>query len=97
MTGLLEIGKFLRRQSVSIFEQLRMRCIKLGSLVVCSRVPQVNFVRKHFVGKQTMRKSVNTHLTVLLFKSRAGFYTTLLAVRKLCSTLITKRVKLLNF
>ena len=68
-TGSLEIGKSLRRQSVSpgnnqncrsqFSEQLRMRLIKLGSSVGCSRVPQVHFVRK-----QTMFKSVNTHLTV---------------------------------
>ena len=36
-----------------------MRCIKLGSAVGCWRVSQVHFVRK-----QTMCKSVNTHLTV---------------------------------
>ena len=44
-TGSLEIRKFLQRQSVSIkfFKQLRMCCIKLGSSVGCSRVPQVNF------------------------------------------------------
>ena len=31
-----------------------MRCIQLGSAVGCSRVPQVHFVRKHFVRKQTI-------------------------------------------
>ena len=64
MTGSLEIGKFLRRQSVSIFRELRMRCIQLGSSVGCSRVPQVHFVRKHFVRKQTMCKSFYTYLTI---------------------------------
>ena len=41
-----------------------MRCIQLGSSVGCSRVPQVYFVRKHFVRKQTMCKSLYTYLTV---------------------------------
>ena len=59
MTGLLEIGN--RSQ---FFEQLRMRCIQLGSSVGCLRVPQVHFVRKHFVRKQAMCKSVYTFLTV---------------------------------
>ena len=36
-----------------------MRCIQLGSLVGCVRVPQVHFVRK-----QTMCKSLYTYLTV---------------------------------
>ena len=31
MTGSLEMGKFLQKQSVLIFEQLRMRCISLVS------------------------------------------------------------------
>ena len=63
-----------------------MRWIKLGSSVGCPSVPQVHFARKHFVRKQTMCKSVNIHLTVCFaFKSRAGFYTTLLTTRELCS------------
>ena len=41
-----------------------MRCIQLGSSVGCSRVPQVHFVRKHFVRKQTMCKSLYTYLTI---------------------------------
>ena len=41
-----------------------MRCIQLGSLVGCSRVPQVYFVRKHFVRKQAMCKSLYTYLTI---------------------------------
>ena len=41
-----------------------MRCIQLGSSVGCSRVPQVHFVRKHFVRKETMCKSLYTYLTV---------------------------------
>ena len=41
-----------------------MRCIQLGSSVGCSRVPQVHFVRKHFVRKQTMCKSLHMYLTV---------------------------------
>ena len=41
-----------------------MRCIQLGSSVGCSRVPQVNFVRKHFVRKQTMCKSLYMYLTI---------------------------------
>ena len=41
-----------------------MRCIQLGSSVGCSRVPQVHFVRKHFVPKQTMCKSLYTYLTI---------------------------------
>ena len=60
-TGSLEIGTFLRRQSVSIFGQLHMRCIKLGSSVSCAKVPLVHFVRKRFVRKQTMCKSVYTY------------------------------------
>ena len=35
-----------------------------GSSVGCSRVPQVHFVRKHFVRKQTMCKSLYTYLTI---------------------------------
>ena len=38
--------------------------IQLGSSVGCSRVPQVHFVRKHFVRKQTMCKSLYTYLTI---------------------------------
>ena len=41
-----------------------MRCIQLGSSVGCSRVPQVHFVRKHFVRKQTMCKSLYRYLTI---------------------------------
>ena len=41
-----------------------MRCIQLGSSVGCSRVPQVHFVRKGFVRKQTMCKSFYTYLTI---------------------------------
>ena len=41
-----------------------MRCIQLGSSVGCSRVPQVHFVRKHFIRKQTMCKSLYTYLTI---------------------------------
>ena len=41
-----------------------MRCIQLGSSVGCSRVPQVHFVRKRFVPKQTMCKSLYTYLTI---------------------------------
>ena len=41
-----------------------MRCIQLGSSVGCLRVPQVHFVRKHFVRKQTMCKSLYTYLTI---------------------------------
>ena len=64
ITGSLEMGKFLRRQSSQFFEQLRMRCIQLGSSLGCSRVPQVHFVRKHFFRKQTMCKSLYTYLTI---------------------------------
>ena len=41
-----------------------MPCIQLGSLVGHSRVPQVHFVRKHFIRKQTMYKSLYTYLTI---------------------------------
>ena len=41
-----------------------MPCIQLGSSVGCSRVPQVHFIRKHFVRKQTMCKSLYTYLTI---------------------------------
>ena len=41
-----------------------MRYIQLGSSVGCLRVPQVHFVRKHFVQKQAMCKSVYTYLTI---------------------------------
>ena len=41
-----------------------MRCIQKGSSVGCSRVPQVHFVRKHFVRKQTMCESLYTYLTI---------------------------------
>ena len=79
-----------------------MRCIKLGSLVGCTRVPQVPFVLKGFVRKQTMCKSVYTYLTVCFaFKSRAGFFTTLLTAAKLylatlnpTANYITERPKL---
>ena len=56
-----------------------MRCIKLGSMIGCWRVPQVHFIQKHFAQKQTMCKSVNmSHLTVCL-----------LTARKLCSATLT--------
>ena len=63
-----------------------MRCIQLGSSVGCSRVPQVHFVRK-----QTMCKSLIRifKLFFLPLKSRAGFYTTLLTARKLCSATLS--------
>ena len=41
-----------------------MRCIQMGSSVGCSGVPQVHFVRKHFVRKQTMCKSLYPYLTI---------------------------------
>ena len=33
-------------------------------VTTCSRVPQVHFVRKQFVRKQTMCKSLYTYLTI---------------------------------
>ena len=52
------MASFSEGNRSQFFEQLRMRCIQLGSLVGYSRVPQVHFVRK-----QTMCKSLYTHLT----------------------------------
>ena len=46
-----------------------MRRIKLGSLVGCLSVLQVDFVRK-----QTMCKAVNTHLTVCLAFSKPRWF-----------------------
>ena len=50
---------FYESNRSQFFEQLRMRCIQLGSSVGCSRVPQVHFVRK-----QTMCKSLYTYLAI---------------------------------
>ena len=58
------MASFYEGSRSQFFEQLRLRCIQLGSSVGCSRVPQVHLVRKHFVRKQTMCKSLYTYLTV---------------------------------
>ena len=99
MTGSLEIGKLLRGQSVSIFRAtahaLHLTWF-LGWLLEGSS--------DSFRLKQTMCKSVNVRFSLpfyfclfLLFKSRAGFYTTPLTAQKLCSaTLITWLLYSLN-
>ena len=59
-----KLASFYEGNRSQFFEQMRMRCIQLGSSVGCSRVPQLHFVQKHFVRKQTMCKSVCTYLTI---------------------------------
>ena len=94
-TGSLEIGKFLRRQSVSIFRATAHALHLTGFL---GRL--LDGSSGSFRLKQKMCKSVNTRFSlpfyfdfyfVLLFKSRAGFYTTPLTARKLCSATLKQR------
>ena len=111
-TGSLEIGKFLRRQSVSIF-QATAHALHLtgflGRLLEGSsgsfRLKQTNsdFMRhfpnhrkhdtKNFVAMFVLffLKSKTNMATKFFSKSRAGFYTTPLTARKLCSATLSNR------
>ena len=88
-TGSLEIGKFLRRQPVSMFRATAHAVHLTGFL---GRLLEGSSGSFRF--KQTMCKSVNTRFLLpfyfyfclfCFFKSCAGFYTTPLTARKLCS------------
>ena len=63
MPGSFEIGKFLRKQSVSIFRASAHALHLTGFLGRLLKGSSGSFRSKTFRSKQTMCKSVNTHLT----------------------------------
>ena len=96
-TGSLEIGKFLQRQSVSIFRETAHALHLtefLGQLLDGSsgsfRLKQTNsdFIR-HLPNHRKHEEKNFVAMFVLLFKGPAGFYTTPLTARKLCSATLT--------
>ena len=79
-TGSLEIGKFLRRQSVSIFRATAHALHLTGFLERLLRL--ISFENKQYLNQLITRRKKCPHVC---FAFCAGFYTTALTARKLCS------------
>ena len=86
-TGSLEIGKFLRRQSVSIFRATAHALHLTGFLGRLLEGSSGSFrLKRHLPNHRTHDEKNFAAMFALLFKSRAGFYTAPLTARKLCSS-----------
>ena len=85
-TGLLEIGTSAKEIGLNFWSNCACAALNLVPWSVAR-----GFLRLvSFENKQCVNQLIHIELFVLLFKSRAGFYTTLLTARKPCTATLTR-------